>query len=304
MSTSSALKKFLQRDRVIRAMTKDGHFRVAAVNLTNTARTAQERHELGPLAAVFLGRLMAGATLLSSFLKGEERIILEAMGKGPLKRVYAEAMEVGEIRGFVEEPEAFLDFSDPAVTIGDALGVGLFRVTKVLYNQFEPTVGVVELIKGDISTDLAYYLTQSEQIPSAVILDARVDDEGKIESCGGLIVQAMPGTPEQEIVTIQENLRNVSPLTDLFKVGYTPEEVLKVIVPTETEQINHARVDFFCRCSIDRFKSVLRTLGIDEINAMKAMGQNELICRYCNEKYTIPTEELDGMIEELRARSN
>lgn len=304
MTTHSALKKFLQRDRVVRAITKDGHFRVAAVNLTHTAQTAQERHDLGPLAAVFLGRLMAGSALLSSFLKGEERIILEAMGKGPLARVYTEALQVGEIRGFVENPQATLDFSDASVTLGDALGVGLFRVTKVLYDHFEPVVGVVELIKGDISTDLAYYLTQSEQIPSAVMLDAKVDEEGKVESCGGLIVQAMPGAPEQDIVAIQENLRTVTPITDLLKVGYTPEEMMKVTIPMETEEINHARVDFFCRCSIDRFKSILLTLGIDELSSMKEMGQNELVCRYCNEKYEIPDEELEAMIEELRAQSN
>ncbi len=303
MTQNSALKRFLQRDRVVRGLTNDGHFRVGAVNLTNTVITAQERHGLSPVAAVFLGRLMAGATLLSSFLKGEERIILEAMGQGPLKRVYAEAVQVGEVRGYVENPQAMLDFSTDT-SLGDALGLGLFRVTRILYNQFEPVVGIVELAKGDISTDLAYYLTQSEQVPSAVMLDVSVDDEGKVIKCGGLIVQAMPGAPESEIVTIQDNLRNVTPITDLLGVGYTPEEVLRVVIPGEYRETNHARVDFFCRCSVDRFKSILLSLGAEELTSMRDLGQTELVCQYCNERYDLPADEFEALIEQARARTN
>lgn len=304
MSSSTVLKKFLQRDRVVRAMTKDGHFRLAAVNLSHTVQTAQQRHNLGALATVFLGRLMAGATLMASFLKGEERIILEAMGHGPLQKLYAEAMQVGEIRGYAAEPQATLDFSDASVSLGDALGVGLFRVTKILYNRFEPIVGVVELTKGDISTDLAYYLTQSEQIPSAVILDVQVDDAGQATQCGGVMVQALPGAPEEAIRQMQESLLAATSVADLIKVGYIPEEMLRMIVPAEIEELGHARVDFFCRCSLENFTSVLRTLGVDELTSMREMGQNELVCRYCNEHHIVPEEELDAIIQELRAQSN
>lgn len=304
MSSPSALKKFLQRDRVVRAITTDGHFRLAAVNLSNTVQTAQKRHNLNALSAVFLGKLMAGATLLSSFLKGEERIILEAMGHGPLQKVYAEAMQVGEIRGYVANPDAALDFSNPSVSLADALGVGLFRVTKILYNRFEPVVGVVELLKGDISTDLAYYLTQSEQIPSAVILDVQVDDAGQAIQCGGVMVQAMPGAPEEAILTLQESLRSATSVADLISVGYIPEEMLRMLVPMEIEELNHSRVDFFCRCSLESFTSVLRTLGIEELTSMKELGQNELVCRYCNEHHIVPIEDLDIIIQELRAQSN
>jgi redox-regulated HSP33 family molecular chaperone len=37
---------------------------------------------------------------------------------------------------------------------------------------------------------------------------------------------------------------------------------------------------------------------------MKNTGQNELVCRYCNEKYYLEKEEFDELIEETKAKTN
>ncbi len=178
----SKLRQLKLRDRVVRAMTADGFFRVAGINNSTAVRTAQENHQLSPLNAVLLGRLMSAASLLSSFLSGEERVILEASGAGPLQHLYAEALQVGEVRAYSANPGFMPDIegADANFQLSDALGIGLLKVTRIQYNQYEPTTGVVELYKGDISTDIAYYLRMSEQIPSAVVLDVVFDDNGDI----------------------------------------------------------------------------------------------------------------------------
>lgn len=292
---NQAIKIFLQRDRVVKAMSSDGFFRVAVLKNTRTVLSAQERHLLSPLTAVLLGRMMSAATLLSSFLKGEERIIVEAMGNGIVGKVFAEALQVGEVRGYVEHPSAMLDFSDPNINLSSALGIGLLRVTRVLYNQSEPAVGIVELKEGDINTDLAYYLTQSEQIPSAVALDVDVDSEGKVCSSGGLLIQALPGAPAEEILKIQQNIIDIGSITNLFTNGYNPDEVLKMIMPFELTDSKSSSVEFFCRCSLSKFKAALKTLDTEEILSMQKAGHNELVCQYCHNQYILT----DADFEEL-----
>ncbi|HYF04096.1 MAG TPA: Hsp33 family molecular chaperone HslO [Patescibacteria group bacterium] len=295
-------KKFLKRDRVLRVITKDGKFRAAAIKNTEIARIAQQRHALDPLAATLLARLMSGASLMSSFLKGEERITIETDSTGVIKLLFAESLQVGEVRGFVRYAK---DAGErPVATIGDALGIGLLKVSKVQYNQPEPTTGIVQLIKGDISTDLAYYLRQSEQIPSAVVLDVDVDDSGKIAHSAGLLVQAMPGATEAEVKKIMDSIRELPSLAELLGTGYNPEEILRQALPMEFDVTSSTPIDFYCRCSLDRFKEMLMTLGISEIEDMQKQGQNELICQYCNEHYYLSENDFDVMLAETRARTN
>jgi len=304
-SSPQAIKKlYTQRDRVVRAMTEDGFFRLAAVRNSKATLSAQERHGLSPLASVLLGRAMSGASLLAAFLKSEERIILDFSGNGPAGKVFAESLHIGEVRGYVQNPECVLDFSDSTASLGSGLGIGLLRVSRVLYNQYEPVVGVVELFSGDISTDLAYYLTQSEQIPTAVMLDVSINKEGQVEQSGGLMVQAMPGAPESLIQTMYGNLKKIENLSDMLATGYSPQEILKIISDTELIEMSDTPIDFFCRCSLDRFKSALTTLGAEEIKEMQAQNQRELVCRYCNSHYNLSDDDFNDIINGLQAKNN
>jgi molecular chaperone Hsp33 len=304
-SQQQATKKlYAQRDRTVKAMTDDGFFRIAATRITTTARTAQEKHGLSPLAAVLLGRAMAGASLMSIFLESEERIILDFSGNGPAEKVYAESLQLGEVRGYVQNPHCVLDFAQPSTSLGSGLGIGLVRVSRILYSQYEPVTGIVELQKGDISTDLAYYLTQSEQIPTALLLDVSINAEGMIEQAGGLMVQAMPGAPEHRLLTMHEGLKNIENLSAMLSSGYSPAEMLNIVSERPLTETADTPVDFFCRCSLDRFKSALATLGTDEVRAMQEENQRELVCRYCNNHYNLADADFDEILSRLQAKNN
>ena len=55
------------------------------------------------------------------------------------------------------------------IDVGGGVGQGTLYVIKDLLLK-EPWQGSVPLISGEIAEDLTYYLTHSEQIPSAVAL--------------------------------------------------------------------------------------------------------------------------------------
>lgn len=288
-------KTYQHRDRVVRAMSGNGMFRIAVAKTTETTEQARLKHDLDPLLSYLLGKTLTSSILLSSFLKGEERVIVQAEGTGRVKLIFAEAMQVGEVRGFVVIDESQ---SMPA-SLSDALSTGFLKVSKILYEKQEPVTGIVELVRGDIASDLSYYFEQSEQIITAVNLGVTINDDGEIVHSGGIIVQAMPGAELSAIVEVQRSLEEMPPIEELLDSGYSPEEILRQAMPFPTEVVNNTPVDFFCRCSLERFMSKLLTLGKEELLSMQAEGQRELVCQYCSSSYELTDEHFSKLINSL-----
>ncbi|MBM4173170.1 MAG: Hsp33 family molecular chaperone HslO [Ignavibacteria bacterium] len=288
-------KTYQHRDRVVRAMSGNGMFRIAVAKTTETTEQARIKHDLDPLLSYLLGKTLTSSILLSSFLKGEERVIVQAEGTGRVKLIFAEAMQVGEVRGFVVIDESQ---SMPA-SLSDALSTGFLKVSKILYEKQEPVTGIVELVRGDIASDLSYYFEQSEQIITAVNLGVTINDDGEIVHSGGIIVQAMPGAELSAIVEVQRSLEEMPPIEELLDSGYSPEEILRQAMPFPIEVVNNTPVDFFCRCSLERFMSKLLTLGKEELLSMQAEGQRELVCQYCSSSYELTDEHFSKLINSL-----
>jgi len=302
MDINKIKKQFHERDRVVRALSEDGHFRCVAIKSTNIAIAAQEKHKLPVIPAYYLAKILTASALLSAFLKGEERVSIELESSGAISKIFAESIQVGETKGFVSfSPEIN---SIENISHSNIIGAGLLKVTRVLYNKTEPVVGVVELVEGDISTDLAYYFSQSEQIPTAVLLDVAIDENSKIKQSGGMFIQALPGAKAEEINRIVENLYKLPPITQFLDEGLSPEEIIRKSVDFNFEIVKKVPVDFFCRCSKETFISHLIVFGAKEIVDMQNTNHNEVVCRYCNNKYIIEDSDFDNILTQIQASKN
>lgn len=302
MSNEKLKDEFRYRDRITKALSEGGKIRAAVIKNTNTAIQAQKRHNLDFITAALLSRLMSGAGLMSAFLKGEERVILEMQGNGPISSLYAEALRVGEIRAYAQhqanlDPESIKNFRD-------AIGIGVLQVTKVMYDQKEPTKGIVPIEKGDIASDLVAYFMQSEQIPTALVLDVDLDDNGLITESGGLIVQALPGADDELLAKISGSLSEGVSITKMLKEKNTTEEILFNILGESFNVTGTVQSDFFCRCSKDTFKSKLLLLGVNEIKDMRKKNQNELVCKFCNEHYYLDKDDFEELETTAQATVN
>jgi molecular chaperone Hsp33 len=296
-------EQFLKKDRLIKGITADGFFKISVVKTTEVVKLANLYHNLSLISTVLLGRTLTGALLLASELKGEERIRLQIQGNGPVGLILAEANAVGETRGYVQNPQAQLPI-DGKTTLGDGIGLGLLSFSKSLYNEAQAITGTVELINGNISEDLAFYLLQSEQIPSAISLDVGLDEDGNISHAGGILIQALPGAPENAIDLLEENLKKLIPLSDRFSSDlYIDDLMSKVASPIEVKEIGKVPVHFFCRCTKDRFMNALSLLNLDELEEMKSSTQ-ELVCHYCNKKYLITANEIKSLIIDKKVQMN
>ncbi|MBD3617416.1 MAG: Hsp33 family molecular chaperone HslO [Gracilimonas sp.] len=298
------IEEYNFKDRLIKGITKDGHFKVSVVKTTKVVKTAKDNHRLSLLNTVILGKALTATMLLASELKGEERIQLRMDGNGPIGHLVAEANSVGEIRGYVKNPTAELDYADPETQLGDGIGLGVLTFSKILYNEAEPRTSSIQLIKGDVTSDVAHYLAQSEQIPSALLIDVGIDEEGNVTQAGGLMIQRLPGAPDGQIDMLQERLGAFPPIDELLSDDQYIDEIMqKAISPLEVKELNRQPVDFFCRCNRKRFKNALSMLSLDDLKDMEGEGQ-EVVCQYCNKRELISKEEVENIIMDAKAKLN
>lgn len=300
----SLKEQFKLKDRLVKGIHSDGHFKVSVVKTTKVVQTAKINHNLSLLNTVLLGRTLTAAMLLASELKGEERIQIRIEGKGPVGMLLAEANRVGEIRGYSQNPQTELDYADPNVSIGNGLGLGLLTVSKTLYNEAEPRTSTIELVQGDIIADMAHYMVQSEQVSSAFLLDVALDDKGNIEQAGGLLVQRMPGAEETTMEKLQKTISELPLISEMFSDGKYIDDVMELAAaPFKVKELDRKPVHFFCRCNPKRFKNALSLLSYDDLKEMEGESQ-EIVCHYCGNKLTIPSEEVRGIIESAKAKLN
>lgn len=297
-------KEFEFKDRLIKGISKDGHFKISVVKTSDLVKEAKERHNLSLLNTVILGRALTATMLMASELKGEERIRLRMEGNGPIGFLVAEANSLGEVRGYVGNPSAELDYSDSSTTFGQGLGLGLLTFSKTLYNEAEPRTSTIQLINGDVTSDIAHYLTQSEQVDSALILDVGMDENGEVTEAGGLLIQKLPDAPDGQIDMLQERLSSFPAVHKFFEDDQYIDDVMhKVMSPIKVKELSRQLVDFFCRCSKDRFLNALSMLNYDDLKEMKGESQ-EIVCQYCNNKEEISKEEIAELISSAKAKMN
>ena len=86
--------------RMIRAISENGGVVFFALEATDIAREAERIHQTSAVTSAALGRLMAGAVLMSATLKHEkDSITLRLQGDGPAGLVLAVANGAGQVKG-------------------------------------------------------------------------------------------------------------------------------------------------------------------------------------------------------------
>jgi molecular chaperone Hsp33 len=297
-------EEFKFKDRLIKGIETGGRFKISVVKTTDVVQTAKVNHGLSMLNTVLLGRTLTAAMLLASELKGEERIKIRLEGSGPAGSITAEANRAGEIRGYVQNPEVELDYSDNKTQIGDGIGVGLLVVSKTLYNEAEPRTSSIEIIKGDILSDMAHYMVQSEQVPSAFLLDVNLDDNGNVKHAGGILIQRMPGADDSVMDRLQLHLMQLPPVAQLLEKGsYIDEIMINASGPFQVKELDRQPVHFFCRCSPERFVNALSMLSFEDLKELKGEDQ-EIVCHYCGRKHIVTEQEILSIFETARAKLN
>jgi molecular chaperone Hsp33 len=288
-------------DYLVRIITKDHSVRALACVTTNLVHEACHRHGTYPTAAAALGRALTGGALLGALLKTGQRVALKFEGNGPLKKIIVEAESNGLVRGYVAVPQVDLPSKAGKLDVASALGkAGLLTVTKDLRMK-EPYQGIVQLYTGEIAADIAFYLTESEQIPSAVGLGVFVAPDWSVAAAGGFLIQSLPPVNEKVIERLIERIEKLPPITALLRGGKTPEEVLDLLFGgISFSTLEKFALAFRCSCSRERVEEALITLGRDELAALIDREEQTCVtCEFCREQYVFSREDLARLLREI-----
>ena len=291
------------QDYIVRASAADGQIRAFAATTRDLVEKARKIHDTSPVATAALGRLLTGAAMMGSMMKGRSDVLtVQVMGDGPIGSMTVTADSMSRVKGFVQNPEVMLPASaEGKLDVGGAVGMGMLRVIKDLGLK-EPYVGETELISGEIAEDFTVYFAASEQTPSSVALGVLMNRDNTVAQAGGFIIQLMPDATEEVISHLEQKLTEVTAVSGLLEEGMTPEEILEYIFAGfDLKLLDKIPTSYYCNCSKARVEKALISLGAKELNAMIEDGEPiTMNCHFCDSSYTFSVDELRELVQSCK----
>lgn len=288
------------KDYLVKALAYNDQVRAYATVTTETIEEARRRHNTLPTASAALGRSMTASVILGAMLKGEEKLTIKIEGGGPIGTILVDADAKGEVRGYVTNPAAHFELNaEGNLDVPSAVGTtGMMTVSKDI-GQKQPFIGQIPLVSGEIGEDFTSYLFNSEQSPSAVGVGTLVNPDNTIQAAGGFIIQLLPGADEEIIMSIEERLKVIAPISSMIENGMKPEQILEQVLGVgNVKTLEKIPVHFQCQCSEKRVSNAIISLGSDEIQDMiETDGHAEANCHFCNETYHFNKEYLEELMK-------
>jgi molecular chaperone Hsp33 len=253
-----------------------------------------------PPVSELLGEMLAAGALMQSNIKFNGALVLQIMGDGPVKVAVAEVQSDLSLRATASvqgEVGAGAQLSEMV----NVLNFGRCAITldpKDKQPGQQAYQGVVSLY-GDrkeklekISEVLEHYMLQSEQLDTRLILAA--DDK----VAAGLLIQRMPMEGEGNLEKSREDdigLDEAFNRIAIFAQSLKRQELLELDADTILHRLfweekllrfepDHPK--FACSCSRERVSSMLRNLGVEEVESILAEREHvEVGCDFCGVQY-------------------
>lgn len=291
-----------KKDILTRGTALAGAVRVFCCDTTNLTNDAVKRHALQPTSAAALGRTLAMGAIMGCMLKtDEEKIEIQINGQGPLGQMVVDGYADGRVRGYVDNPNIFIEKKQGKLDVGQAVGTnGFLRVVKDM-GMKQPFVSEVQIQTGELGDDFAFYYLKSEQTASAVSLGVLVDTDKSIKSAGALVIQMMPSAVEADIDHVEDMVQHLKPVSQLISEFDSPKEIVEALFD-DYQELGSTELRFECECSRTKYAQILKKLQLKDLQAMVDEDHGcEVVCKFCGKKYQFSEETLQGFINSKKA---
>jgi molecular chaperone Hsp33 len=203
------------------------------------------------------------------------------------------------VRGFIANPQVHLPSKNGKLNVGAGVGKGVLSIAMSLPNERQPYTGTVAIQSGEIGEDIAYYLFQSQQIPSIVALGVFVEPDNTVSAAGGSILQVMPGATEETLKKLEARVTEMRSVTELIRSGASPSDLAYEVLEDFTfRKLDESLVfEYKCQCTMVKVERSILLLGQNEIQAMVDENKDsEVICDFCGRKYVVDVPTLEGLL--------
>ncbi len=291
------------KDYLVRGMSMDGFVKAVAIRSTELVRRGAEIHKTTPNATAAFGRALTAASMMGNMQKVENgSMTLQIKGGGPIGTIVCVSDPIGNVRGYVYEPNVPLVEKYPGkLDVGATVGIdGTLTVIRDLQMK-EPYVGSVELVTGEIGDDVTAYFAQSEQTPTACALGVLVDRDQSVKVAGGYLLQLLPGAPDETIDKLEQGIQRAGAVTAMLEQGMTPEDILgQVCGDLGILFMETTEVSYRCYCSRHRVTGALMSLGKEELtDILKEDSDFPVECQFCDTVYKFTPEDIQQILRDL-----
>lgn len=283
------------------------------VHLADSYRQVIAQKDYPVALQKLLGEMLVAASLLIGTLKIDGRLSIQLQnadaaddGSAALKWAMAECDSHGHIRGLADWAGNWqnLTSADDAFSTLGAVGQGVLFINVQPDAKFgvqaEGYQGIVERVAYNLADCLSHYQKQSVQIPTLINLAA------DSEQAGGILLQLLPRTSEEERQQVDEDL---FPRLTLLTKTLKAEELTQLPASEILYRLYHEEevvtaepvvLSFACTCSAEKSASAIFQLG--EAQALEIADEHggaiALDCGFCGTVYKFDQQDIKALFAE------
>lgn len=292
-------------DSLLRFTLAGGEARVFMCRVTRAAQQAADIHGASDVAAAAMGRLLAmGGLMTGSLEEEEESLTLMVSGDGPSGRMTLVARPE-KLKITVDQPQIDLPLrADGKQDVSGYLGkAGKLTVIRDS-GRGEPHIGISNLVSGELGQDFAEYFAMSEQTATLVALGC-LNQQGKVLSAGGILIQALPGCSEQVISQLE--------LREPFFRGISREIYDRSLVQLaqgwfdglEPQGMLEVPLHLQCDCSRERMERALIALGEAELRQIaQSQEDTQMVCHFCRSQHSFSPERIAELLAQATIKGS
>ena len=290
MNESPDLAAQSHGDQAMRFLFEQADIRGETVHLDAAYRDIIEIHQYAPGVSRLLGEFLAASVLLSTNLKFEGKLILQARSGGQVPLLMVECDHTLQVRAIARGAEHATANNIEQLLTNGQLAITLDPANGQRYQ------GIVPLEANSLAHSLEAYFEHSEQLKTRFWLAA----DG--ECAAGMLLQQLPAQVTQDTETREVQWDHTCSLAATLQ----HEELLELDAPQLLYRLYHedpvrlfepAGVSFRCSCSRERTRNALASLNPAEVeDLLEELGSITMDCEFCNQQYRFEREHLADIL--------
>ena len=264
-------------------------------------------HDLPAPVGVRLAETVALGCALAGALKYDGVFTLQVQAEGSIPLLVADVTSGGDLRAYARFDDKRLAEAETRSDLPPVpryFGKGYLAFTVDQGPDTERYQGLVALDGGTLNDCAESYLSQSEQLASAVVTAVAPPGNGHGWQAAALIVQRMPQGPMSPILTAEAAEEDWNRAVILMK-SVQDSELLDPALPPATllHRLFHAEglilhepssLQAHCRCSESRVRATLRSFAGTDLDEMKdGDGVIAVTCEFCKARYIFTDQDLE-----------